>query len=138
MNSHWRQVFEAEITMDIRVNAPDWPNYHGNIGSMRLDPVIIAQSLVRFADAAVVFPVASQNPVEHLWIQAKGAALLAQAIMSLSEREILVLHLTFVARLSLSEAAHVLELGERRVRFVKKQALTRLYGQMGHQYFKSV
>lgn len=124
--------------MDIRANASDWPSHHSGLGSMRLDPVIIAQSLVSFADTAAILPVANQNPVERLWVQAKGAALLAHAIMSLSEREILVLHLTFVVRLSISEVAHVLALGTGRVRFIKKHALTRLYGQMGHQYFNTM
>lgn len=60
---------------------------------------------------------------DDLLLRAEGAALLAEAIGRLPEREAIILQLYFVEELSLDEIGHVFDIGAARVCQIKKAAL---------------
>lgn len=90
------------------------------------DPIILAQSL---SDAPARL---SQNddPVERLLVRSQAAALLTRAIERLNVRERVVLHLTYVEKMSLNEVAEAMNYGLARIYLIKKQSLSRLHHQM--------
>lgn len=90
------------------------------------DPIILAQSL---SDAPTRLS-QGDNPVERLLARSLAAALLTRAIERLNVRERVVLHLTYVEKMSLDEVAEAMNYGLTRIYHIKKQSLSHLHKQM--------